>query len=134
MAGDDACIDLRSEMAGANEPVQLSIVKIEETLGVAISIALKTRGTQNRIGIGYGYGRPGDPHHYPLVARQIFGFPKGNERTRGIAFQELRPPVQALGARQLWSGAADPGYSLELIDCVLFHDGLLFGKIDCTPP
>jgi hypothetical protein len=128
MAGDDTRIDLCSEMAGADEPVQLSIVKIEEALGIPIGIALKTRGTQNRIGIGYGYGRAGDPHHHPLVAGQIFGFPKGYERTRGIAFQERRPPVQALGARQLWSGTADLGYSLKLIDCVLFHGGLLFGK------
>jgi hypothetical protein len=55
MAGDDTRIDPCSEMAGADEPVQLPIVKIEEALGVPISIAFETRGTQNRIVIGYGY-------------------------------------------------------------------------------
>ena len=79
MAGDDTRIDLCSEMAGADESVQLSIVKIEEALGIPIGIALKTCSAQHRIGIGYGDGRSCDPHHHALVARQIFGFPKSNE-------------------------------------------------------
>src|SRR5215475_5886955 len=119
----------RTEMAIANEVVQLIVRELEEALRLAVAVIFQTGCSENWIIKRDRYRRTVAAHCVAFRDWLMFRLVQRRQGAGGIAFEKLRPALKAFNARgSAWVVLIDLGDSLQLLNCMVLHLGLLFRR------
>ncbi|MBB4589488.1 hypothetical protein GGE50_005410 [Rhizobium leguminosarum] len=114
-------------MAEADKIMQLFIAEVEEPFGFSIAVIFHSCRPQNGISECDRDRGAVIPESKPIGHRLIFGFVKRLKKRSGAAFETFGPAFKPFAPRhfEALAGRADLCNGFQLIECVLFHLGLL---------
>lgn len=134
IARDLCSVHYRTEMAGADNTVQLTVGQLEKPLPFPVSVVLQPSCPKERVIEGNGEGRIVATDSRSHRRWLIFGLMQCREDSVGIPFEKLDPTLETFVARyELRVILADPGKGPQLVEFMVLHVVLPASDADHRP-